>query len=66
MNNLDVSGLLKTYSMKCRDARDSEHLKELVRDLKKELNSEEIKKLKVEWCIIHTSYNEAIWVAPTI
>jgi hypothetical protein len=48
MNNLDVSGLLMTYSMKCKDARDSEHLKELVRDLKKELNSEEIKKLRVD------------------
>lgn len=48
MNNLDVSGLLMTYSMKCKNARDSERLKELVRDLKKELNSEEIKKLRVD------------------
>lgn len=43
MNNLDVAGLLMTYSEKCRKAKDSEHLKEIVRDLKKELNSEEIK-----------------------
>lgn len=48
MNNLDVAGLLRTYSEKCRDARDSEHLKELVRDLKRELNAEEIRKLKVD------------------
>lgn len=47
MNNLDVSGLLTTYSEKCRKARDSEHLKEIIRDLKRELNSEEIKKLKM-------------------
>jgi len=48
MTNLDVSGLLMTYSMKCKNARDSEHLKEIIRDLKKELNSEEIRKFKME------------------
>jgi len=47
MNNLDVAGLLRTYSEKCANARNSEHLKELVRELKRELNSEEIKKLKI-------------------
>lgn len=47
MNNLDVAGLLVTYSKKCVSARNSEHLKEIVRDLKKELNSEEIKKMRV-------------------
>lgn len=47
MNNLDVSGILATYSMLCKHARSDEHLKELVRQLKKELNSEEIKKLRV-------------------
>jgi len=47
MNNLDIAGLLITYSEKCRKARDAEHLKEIVRDLKKELNSDEIKKLRI-------------------
>lgn len=45
MNQYDVSGLLITYSEKCRKARDSEHLKKLVRDLKRELNSKEISKM---------------------
>lgn len=48
MNNFDVSGLLRTYSEKCKNARNSEHLKEIIRELKRELNAEEIKKLKVE------------------
>lgn len=47
LNNLDLSGVLQTYAEKCRKARNDEHLKELVRELKKELSSEEIKKLKV-------------------
>lgn len=42
----DVSGLLITYSEKCRNATDSKHLKELVRDLKMKLNSKEILKMK--------------------
>lgn len=45
MNQHDVSGLLMTYSMKCSKARDSDHLKELVRNLKRELNSKEISKM---------------------
>lgn len=48
MNNLDVAGLLMTYSEKCRKAKKSEHLKEIIRDLKKELNSDVIKKLKID------------------
>lgn len=48
MNNLDVAGLLKTYSEKCANARDSGHLKDIVRTLKQELNPDEIRKLKVE------------------
>lgn len=48
MNNFDVAGLLMTYSMKYKDAKDSEKLKELIRNLKKNLNSAEIKKLKFE------------------
>lgn len=47
MNNLDVSGLLQTYAEKCRKTRNEEHLKEIVRELKRELNSDEIRKLKV-------------------
>ena len=47
MNNLDVSGLLTTYSIKCSKARNDEHLKDLIRELKKELSAEEIRKMKV-------------------
>ena len=47
MNNLDVAGLLTTYSQKCIKATDKEKLQELIRDLKKEFNSEEIKKLNI-------------------
>lgn len=47
MNNLDVAGLLWTYSEKCVNARDAEHLKEIIRDLKRELNSKEIKKMRM-------------------
>lgn len=48
MNQCDVSGLLKTYSEKCVNARNTEHLRELVRELKKELDSKTISKMKVE------------------
>ena len=48
MNQFDVSGLLMTYSMQCTKARDSRHLKELVRDLKRVLNSKEISKMVVK------------------
>lgn len=48
MNNLDVSGLLRTYSEKCSRARNDEHLKEMVRELKKELSAEEIRKMEVK------------------
>lgn len=47
MNNFDVAGLLKTYSEKCSRAMNNEQLKEFVKELKRELNSEEIKKMKV-------------------
>jgi hypothetical protein len=46
MNNLNVAGLLRTYSEKCANARNDEHLKELVRRLKQELNASEIRKMK--------------------
>lgn len=47
MNNLDVAGLLKSYSEKCINARNAKHLKDLVRNLKSELNAEEIRKLRM-------------------
>ena len=37
-----------TYSQKCRLAKSDEQLKEVIRDLKRELNSDEIKKLRVQ------------------
>jgi hypothetical protein len=36
-----------TYSHKCRLAKSDEQLKEIIRDLKRELNANEIKKLRV-------------------
>jgi hypothetical protein len=48
MNKYDIAGLLKTYSEKCLNARNSEQLKEIIRELKSELNVDEIKKLKVD------------------
>ena len=47
VNNFDVAGLLKSYSEKVANARNDEHLKQLVRDLKNELNSKEIRKMVV-------------------
>jgi len=47
MNNLDVAGVLRTYSEKCAKAISDEHLKEIIRDLKAELNTKEIMKMKV-------------------
>jgi hypothetical protein len=47
MTNLDVAGLLTTYAMKCRNTTQKEKLQELVRALKKELNSEKIKNLNI-------------------
>lgn len=47
MNNLDVAGLLTTYSKHCAYATQKEKLQELVRELKKELNSKEIKKFTI-------------------
>lgn len=37
-----------TYSDRAKMARNSEHLKEIVRELKRELNADEIRKMKVE------------------
>ncbi len=38
MNQLDVAGILMTYSAKARYARDKEHLKDIIRELKEELD----------------------------
>lgn len=47
MSNYDVAGLLKTYSEKCLHATSDERLKRFVRELKCELNSKEIAKMKI-------------------
>ena len=44
MNKYDVAGLLKTYSEKCTKATSKEKLQDIIRELKRELNSEEIRK----------------------
>lgn len=38
MNNLDVSGILRTYSEKAAHIQDTKRLRKLIRDLKKELD----------------------------
>lgn len=42
LNNLDVAGVLRTYAEKARLAKDTEHLREVVRDLKQELDLRKI------------------------
>ena len=42
MNNLDVSGILKTYSERAKLARNKEHLKKIIKDLKSELDLRKI------------------------
>ena len=44
MDKYDVAGLLKTYSEKCTKATSKEKLQDIIRELKRELNSEEIRK----------------------
>lgn len=43
MNNLDISGLLMTYSYKVRLITDKEKLKDAIRELKRELDLRKIK-----------------------
>lgn len=43
MNNLDVAGVLRTYSEKAAKAKSTEQLREIVRDLKQELDLRKIK-----------------------
>lgn len=42
MDNLDVSGILMTYSEKASRAINKKHLKEIIRDLKAELDLRKI------------------------
>lgn len=45
MNNFDVAGILRTYSEKAAKAKDTERLRELIRDLKQELD---LRKVRVD------------------
>ena len=45
MNNLDVAGVLRTYSEKARLAKNTEQLRDVIRDLKQELD---LRKIKME------------------
>ena len=42
MNQFDVSGIMITYSQKVKHAQDEEHLKDVIRELKKELDLRKI------------------------
>ena len=42
MNNLDVAGILTTYAERARKARSKEHLKEIIRELRQELDLRKI------------------------
>lgn len=42
MDNLDVAGILMTYSERAKNARDAEHLKKIIRELKQELDLRKI------------------------
>lgn len=43
MNNLDVAGILRTYSEKVVRARNTYHLRNIVRNLKQELDERKIR-----------------------
>lgn len=45
MNQYDVAGILTSYSAKVRYARDKEHLKDIVRELKQELDLRKIEEI---------------------
>ena len=42
MNQYDVSGILRTYSEQARHAKDKEQLKDIIRELKQELDLRKI------------------------
>lgn len=45
MNQYDISGILTTYAAKARRARDKEHLKDIIRELRQELDLRKIEKI---------------------
>lgn len=45
MNNLDVAGILRTYSEKAAKSKNTKQLKKIIRDLKEELD---LRKVKME------------------
>ena len=47
MDNLDVSDILMTYSEKAKRARSKEHLKEIIKDLKSELDLRKLEEFLV-------------------
>lgn len=47
MSQHDVSGLLMTYSERARKTHSAEKFHEAVRELKRELSAQEIKKMKI-------------------
>ena len=46
MNEFDVAGLLRTYAEVVRYSRDTHHMKELIRRLKKELDLRKVQHTK--------------------
>ena len=45
MNNLDVAGIFMKYSLKAKETKNTEDLRDLIRDLKQELD---LRKVRVE------------------
>lgn len=43
MNNFDISGILKTYSEKAAKAKTTKQLRNILRDLKQELDLRKVK-----------------------
>lgn len=43
MNNLDVAGILTTYALKAANARNTKHLRNIVRNLKADLDLRKIR-----------------------
>ena len=43
MTNLDVTGILRTYSEKARHAKSTKQLREIIRDLKQELDLRKVR-----------------------
>lgn len=43
MNNLDVAGLLQTYALKAQRINDTEDLRQMIRNLKEELDLRKVR-----------------------